>query len=237
MDRSWGISKRLPRLLLCFCDSCLLLCWNRTRRLGRSRIRQPSQGPSRGDQAGLLAHHSVSIPDYLTSPALPRGDTPPRKKSILVLSLTCSRFYVLGLSLVGLLVSSTDERLLNAKNPYAEGVSPFVLAVLDAGLNGYDDFMNVVICISVVSIGVSCVYGGSRTISALAHQGYAPKAFKYIDRSGRPLVSVVFVLLWGPIAYIVLASAGSIVFDWLLALTGLATLFTWGSICVVSRWL
>ncbi|KAH7141308.1 amino acid permease-domain-containing protein [Dactylonectria estremocensis] len=141
-------------------------------------------------------------------------------------------FYVLGLTLVGLLVSSTDERLLNAKNPYAEGTSPFVLAALDAGLKGFNHFMNIVICISVVSIGVSCVYGGSRTISALAHQGYAPKAFTYIDRSGRPLVSVIFVLLWGLLAYIVLASAGSIVFDWLLALTGLATLFTWGSICV-----
>lgn len=144
-------------------------------------------------------------------------------------------FYVVGLSLVGLLVSSRDERLLNAANPYSEGTSPFVLAAVDAGLEGYNHFMNFVICVSVVSLGVSCVYGGSRTLSALANQGYAPKIFTYVDKSGRPLMSVLFLLVWGALAYIVLASSGSVVFDWLLALSGLAALFTWGSICLVSH--
>lgn len=141
-------------------------------------------------------------------------------------------FYILGLTFVGLLVSSTDTRLLNSSNPYADGVSPFVLAPLDAGLHGYDSFMNVVILVSVVSIGVSCVYGGSRTLTALAQQGYAPRIFAYIDRSGRPLPSVVINLAFGALAYVILASTGGIVFDWLLALSGLAALFTWGSILV-----
>ncbi|KAM5341347.1 hypothetical protein ACJ41O_014378 [Fusarium nematophilum] len=141
-------------------------------------------------------------------------------------------FYVVGLTLVGMLVSSRDERLLNSSNPYKDGVSPFVLAGLDAGLKGYDHFMNVVICVSVVSIGVSCVYGGSRTLTALSHEGYAPKIFTYVDRSGRPLMSVLFLLIWGALAYVVLASQGSVVFDWLLAVSGLAALFTWGSICL-----
>ena len=136
--------------------------------------------------------------------------------------------------MVGLLVSSTDERLLNAANPYADGTSPFVLGPLDAGLKGFDSVMNVVILVSVVSIGVSCVYGGSRTLTALAQQGYAPKIFTYIDKSGRPLPSVGLCLIFGALAYIVLASEGGVVFDWLLALSGLAALFTWGSICLVS---
>ncbi|KAF4983960.1 hypothetical protein FZEAL_752 [Fusarium zealandicum] len=140
-------------------------------------------------------------------------------------------FYIVGLTLVGLLVSSTDDRLLNSANPYKDGTSPFVLAAIDAGLKGYDSFMNVVICVSVVSIGVSAVYGGSRTLSALAHQGYAPNCFTYVDKSGRPLISVLFNLAWGALAYIVLASSGGLVFDWLLAVSALAALFTWGSIC------
>ncbi|EFQ34942.1 amino acid permease [Colletotrichum graminicola M1.001] len=139
-------------------------------------------------------------------------------------------FYILGLTFVGLLVSSTDERLLNSENPYADGVSPFVLAPLDAHLYGYDSFMNVVILVSVVSIGVSCVYGGSRTLTALAQQGYAPKIFTYIDRSGRPLPSVALNLAFGGLAYVRMASSGGVVFDWLLSLSGLAALFTWGSI-------
>ncbi|KAF6823039.1 amino-acid permease inda1 [Colletotrichum musicola] len=140
-------------------------------------------------------------------------------------------FYILGLTFVGLLVSSTDQRLLNSANPYADGVSPFVLAGLDAGLHGYDHFMNFVILVSVISIGVSCVYGGSRTLTALAQQGYAPKIFTYIDRSGRPLPAVALNLAFGGLAYVRLASSGGVVFDWLLSLSGLAALFTWGSIC------
>lgn len=139
-------------------------------------------------------------------------------------------FYILGLTFVGLLISSTDERLLNAANPYSDGTSPFVLAPKDAGLIGYDSFMNVVILVSVISIGVSCVFGGSRTLTALAQQGYAPRVFTYIDRSGRPLWSVAIILAFGGLAYITLASSGGLVFDWLLALSGLAALFTWGSI-------
>jgi len=92
--------------------------------------------------------------------------------------------------------------------------------------------MNVIILVSVVSIGVSGVYGGSRTLTALAQQGYAPKVFTYIDRSGRPLFSVVVILLFGLLAYVNLNANGPEVFDWLLALSGLAALFTWGSICL-----
>ncbi|PVH88161.1 amino acid permease [Cadophora sp. DSE1049] len=141
-------------------------------------------------------------------------------------------FYILGLTFVGLLVSSKDESLLNAENPYADGTSPFVLAGKYAGLKGFDHFMNIVILVSVMSIGVSCVYGGSRTLTALAQQGYAPKLFATIDRAGRPTWSVAINLLFGALAYVVLASSGGVVFDWLLALSGLAALFTWGSICL-----
>lgn len=140
-------------------------------------------------------------------------------------------FYVLGLFFVGLLVSSDDQNLLGS-NPYADGASPFVLAGKYAGLRGFDSFMNVVILVSVVSIGVSGVYGGSRTLTALAQQGYAPTIFTYVDRSGRPLFSVGIILAFGLLGYISLNENGSTVFDWLLALSGLAALFTWGSICL-----
>jgi amino acid transporter len=72
------------------------------------------------------------------------------------------------------------------------------------------------ITVSVLSIGLSCVYGGSRTLTALAEQGYAPKFFTYVDKCGRPLWSVVFLLSWGVIAYVSVGSSGTVVFDWLL---------------------
>lgn len=141
-------------------------------------------------------------------------------------------FYILGLFFIGLLIAYDDENLLGA-NPYVNvNASPFVLVGKYGNLKGYDDFMNVIILVSVLSIGVSSVYGGSRCLTALAQQGYAPKIFSYIDRSGRPLVSVLFIIAFGPLAYINLSADGPTVFDWLLALSGLAALFTWGSICL-----
>merc|ERR1712093_295676 len=141
-------------------------------------------------------------------------------------------FYILSLLFVGLLVRSDDERLLGA-NPYVDAqASPFVLAARDAGLIGFDSFMNVVILVSVISIGNSGVYGGSRTLTALAEQGYAPKIFAYIDRAGRPLFSTIAILAFGLLGYMNLAATGETVFNWLLSLSGLAALFTWGSICL-----
>ncbi|KAK4034723.1 amino acid permease/ SLC12A domain-containing protein [Parachaetomium inaequale] len=154
-------------------------------------------------------------------------------------------FYILGLFFVGLLIPHDDPSLLGSANanPYADvAASPFVLVGKYANLNGYDSFMNVIILVSVLSIGVSAVYGGSRTLTALAQQGYAPKIFSYIDRSGRPLWSVAAVCAFAPLAYVNLHADGPTVFDWLLALSGLAALFTWGSICLAhirfrSAWL
>ncbi|CZT02843.1 hypothetical protein WAI453_012117 [Rhynchosporium graminicola] len=141
-------------------------------------------------------------------------------------------FYILGLTLVGLLVAADDSQLIGADDPYADGASMFVLAAKYANLVGYDHFLNAVILISVLSIGVSCVYGGSRTLTALAQQGYAPKIFTYVDKSGRPLPSVAIHLAAGAFAYIQETSTGEEVFNWLLSLSGLAALFTWGSICL-----
>lgn len=141
-------------------------------------------------------------------------------------------FYILALFFVGLLVRYDDERLLGAGFFTDVSNSPFVIVAVDAGIPAFGDFVNVVIMLAVISIGMSGVYGGSRTLTALAEQGYAPKIFSYIDRSGRPLPSTVVILAFGPLAYVQQASSGATVFSWLLALSGLAALFTWGSIAL-----
>ncbi|GAA6041879.1 hypothetical protein JCM8097_004527 [Rhodosporidiobolus ruineniae] len=138
--------------------------------------------------------------------------------------------YILTLLVVGLNVPADNETLLGGAGDTS--ASPLVLMASLAGLNGLDHLINITICISVLSIGLSCVYAGSRVLTALAETGFAPKIFAYVDKSGRPLWSVVAVLMFGPIAYVNVASAGDTVFDWLVALSGLSTLFTWGSICV-----
>lgn len=92
--------------------------------------------------------------------------------------------------------------------------------------------MNVVILVSVISVGNSGVFGGSRTLTALVEQGYAPKIFAYVDRSGRPLVSTITIIAFSCLAYINMSASGPEIFTWLLALSSLAAPFTWGSICL-----
>lgn len=46
-------------------------------------------------------------------------------------------------------------------------------------------------------------------------------------------MSVLFILAFSPLAYLqLIPEKGGDVFNWLLALSGLSTLFTWGAICV-----
>lgn len=142
-------------------------------------------------------------------------------------------FYILSLLFVGLLISADDKRLIGDQAFANSQASPFVLVGKDAGLKGYDHFINAVIVISVISIGLSGVYGGSRTLTAMAEQGYAPKMFSYVDRAGRPLYSTLLILAVGFLAFAgVKPEEGQKLFDWLLSISGLAALFTWGSICL-----
>ncbi|KAK3347018.1 amino acid permease-domain-containing protein [Lasiosphaeria hispida] len=145
-----------------------------------------------------------------------------------------SLFYVVALTLVGLLVRYDDPRLLGAQNGADAHASPFVIAIESAGDTILPSVMNGVILVSVISVGNSAVFGSSRTLAALADQGQAPKILAYVDRTGRPLVAILATSAIGFLAFLSNASddVESSIFDWLLAVSGLSTIFTWASICV-----
>ncbi|KAL9605114.1 MAG: hypothetical protein Q9219_000048 [cf. Caloplaca sp. 3 TL-2023] len=140
-------------------------------------------------------------------------------------------FYIVSLTLVGLLVAYTDPRLIGQSSSDAKA-SPFVIAIKDAGITGLDSVMNVVIMISVLSVGNSSVYGSSRILAALAEQGQAPRFLAYIDRCGRPLKAIGVASIVGLLSYLAASDKENDVFLWLQALSGLSSIFTWGSICL-----
>ena len=135
-------------------------------------------------------------------------------------------FYIVSLSIIGSLVPYTHPRLGIKDNSADVKASPFVLAVLDAGIPVVPDIVNAVILVSVLSVGNASTYAASRTLEALAEIGQAPRFFAYIDKKGRPLATLALVLALGPLAFIG-AYDGGIIFDWLFALTGLSSFFTW----------
>lgn len=141
-------------------------------------------------------------------------------------------FYIVALLLVSLLVPYNEPRLLGGSSTVDASASPFVIAVESIGHTVLPSVMNAVILIAVLSVGNSSVFGASRTLAALAEQSHAPRIFSYIDRRGRPSVAVVFTLMVGLLAYLADVKVYADIFDWLVAICGLSSLFTWGSICL-----
>ena len=139
-----------------------------------------------------------------------------------------SFFYIVNLFILGLIVPANNP--LNASTADTED-SPFVLAIKLAGIPGLPSVFNVVICMSVLSVANSATFGSTRTLQALGMQGMAPKFLSYVDKKGRPIPTVILQLLFGLLAFIGEANDEGTVFDWLLALSGLANFFVWGSIC------
>jgi len=135
------------------------------------------------------------------------------------------------MAIVGLLVPYNHPSLISRSSVDSKA-SPFVIAITEAGIQGLDSVMNAVIMVSVLSVANSSLFGSSRTLAALAEQGQAPKIFAYIDKNGRPIVSIAFAACLSLIAFLSLSDIAGQVFTWLLALSGLSCIFTWASICL-----
>ncbi|KAH7139622.1 amino acid permease/ SLC12A domain-containing protein [Dactylonectria estremocensis] len=161
--------------------------------------------------------------------ASPRKSLPAAVKQVF---WRISIFYITSILLVGLLVPYDEPRLLGAKYGADAIASPFVIAIESGGQTILPSVMNGVILVALISVGNTAVYASSRTLAALAEQSLAPKIFAYIDRRGRPLVAILFACVVGLLAFLADTDIHDELFSWLLALSGLSTLFTWASICL-----
>lgn len=142
-------------------------------------------------------------------------------------------FYMVSLTIIGLLVPYNDPRLIGNSEGSGAEASPFVIAVRNAGIGVFPSIMNAVILIAVLSVANSSVFATSRTLTTLAQQGFVPQIFGYIDNKGRPLVAILTALAFGSLGYLSVCEEQGEIFSWLMALSGLSSVFTWLSICLV----
>jgi len=140
-------------------------------------------------------------------------------------------FYVVSLFILGLIVPYNNPNLLNASNGSTK-YSPFVIAIRSANIKVLPSIFNAIITISVISVANSCTFGSTRTMQALAERGMAPGFLAYVDSKGRPLWGIALQLAFGLLAFIGESDQESVVFNWLLAISGLSDFFVWGSICL-----
>lgn len=131
-----------------------------------------------------------------------------------------------------MIVPYNEPRLLSGTSAADAKASPFVLAIQYAGITGLPSVFNAVIMIAVLSVGNSAIYGSSRTLAALAEQNQAPRFLAYIDRKGRPIVAISIAGAIGFLCYFAGSRIQEDAFNWMLSLSGLSSIFTWGSICL-----
>lgn len=136
-------------------------------------------------------------------------------------------FYFVTLTLIGLLVSSNDDRLLGSSQ---SSTSPFVIAIQNGGIKALPSIFNACILITVISVGNAAVYGCSRTLQSLGAQGLGPEILTYVDKKGRPLAGLVVSAIFGLLCFLSAYEDQGEVFAWLLSVSGLATLFSWFNI-------
>ena len=143
-------------------------------------------------------------------------------------------FYIVSLALVGVLVPYDDPSLLDGTSSSDANASPFIIAVRNAGIDALPSIINVVILIAILSVGNASVYGASRTLAALVDMGQAPPILSYVDQEGRPLVAIIVTSSFGFLCYLMAAGPDTTTqaFNWMLAISGLATVFVWGTICL-----
>jgi amino acid transporter len=142
-------------------------------------------------------------------------------------------FYVLSILLVGMCVSSTDPRLLNAISQGAPGVaaSPFVIAIVNGGINGLPSVINAVVLTSAWSAGNSFFYASTRVLYATALDGKAPR-FLTFERFGVPYACVAITTALSCLIYLNVSSSSSDVFFWISNLSSVSTLVVWTSISI-----
>lgn len=141
-------------------------------------------------------------------------------------------FYVLGIFLVTLCVSSKDSRLLNAITTSAPGAasSPFVIAIENGGIAVLPSIINAVILTSAWSAGNSFFYASTRVLYSAALDGKAPKFFAF-ERWGVPYACVAATTLLSLLAYLNVSNSGENVFFWFSSLSAVSTLIVWSSVC------
>jgi amino acid transporter len=137
-------------------------------------------------------------------------------------------FYLLGILVTGMLVPYNDERLL--ANTGNAAMSPYVIAIEIAGIQGLPHLINACVFTSAFSATNSFLFCASRILYGLALRGQAPKIFSRCTQSGLPLISVIFCACFGLLSFMSLQATASTVFGWFVSLSTVGGFIAWWSI-------
>ncbi len=142
-------------------------------------------------------------------------------------------FYVLAVLLIGTLVPYNSKRLSFAtKQSTGASASPFVVAIIESGIQVLPGFINACILIFVFSAANSDLYVATRVLYSLAKEGNSLRIFARTDSRGVPIYALGLSTLITCIAFLNVANDSRVVFGYFVSLVTLFGLLTWISILV-----
>ncbi|TGJ84727.1 hypothetical protein E0Z10_g4015 [Xylaria hypoxylon] len=137
---------------------------------------------------------------------------------------------MLGLVLkIDLLPAAADDDDTTTK----ELISPFVLAISQAGIPVLPDVMNAIIVVAIFSMANASIFASSRALQAISARGMGPRFCARLYRD-RPLGALVVVFTFSLLSFAKATKHGDEVFVWLLSLASCSNYLTWFSICVAQ---
>ncbi|KAL5345462.1 hypothetical protein ACLOAV_009835 [Pseudogymnoascus australis] len=187
-----------------------------------------------GDTGKFLAYWHAFVKAgfaFITSPELiaiaagetvdPRRNIPKAAKRFV---WRLAIFYGFGSLIIGVIVSSDNERLGGAGNAAA---SPFVIGIQMAGIRGLNHVINAAVLTSAWSAGNSFLYSGSRVLYSMSLTGQAPKFFDRTSKNGVPYLAVLFTWAFSLLAYLNVSNTGITVFNWFVNISTISGFIAW----------
>lgn len=143
-------------------------------------------------------------------------------------------FYILSVLLIGTLVPYNSDKLVFATTKAKTGASasPFVVAIIESGIQTLPGFINACILLFVFSAANSDLYIATRTLYGLAKEGNSHPIFARTDRRGVPIYALGLSAFIALIAFLNVADDSKKVFSYFVNLVTIFGLLTWISILV-----
>lgn len=116
-------------------------------------------------------------------------------------------FYILGALLIGIIVNPNNAGLTSGDDNASS--SPFVIAIVEAGITALPSIVNACILVAAWSAGNPYCWVGSRMIVAMTTDGQLPQFFGRVNKKGVPYVAVITSWLFGPLAYLSMPCSSS----------------------------
>ncbi len=111
--------------------------------------------------------------------------------------------------------------------------SAFSAALAYNGFTALSHIFNMIIIVAAFSCANCNLYAAIRAMYSLSKEGMAPKQMGYVTNKGVPIMAAGFslILVW-IIIFVYTFDTSGLFYVYLLATSGVATVFCWGSICI-----